>query len=225
MEGSSLVACVSLQASVRFLALDIRAVLGVAEARLLHLRLGTVLIADRLGIIPVFSTTLPFGFQQKSWSFASLSLQHVATSLGSWVDSWLLRPRTPMGCFLAGDGSLSLVRIHVPHLLRINDSLFIEGIPPVLLGFATIWVLPDYPQTARFLTEREREFLSSRMSATAPNAKSKTWEPKQIRALFKMPIFWTLSFFWIAHPIGAFGLAYVLPTVIYELGEIYPALN
>lgn len=40
---------------------------------------------------------------------------------------------------------------------------FLEGIPSVLLGFAVLFFLPDYPQDAHWLTTEEREWLVERM--------------------------------------------------------------
>lgn len=39
----------------------------------------------------------------------------------------------------------------------------IEGIPSVLFGIVTWFYLPDFPHTAKFLTEEEREFATQRL--------------------------------------------------------------
>ncbi|ESK93306.1 phthalate transporter [Moniliophthora roreri MCA 2997] len=94
----------------------------------------------------------------------------------------------------------------------------IEGIPAVLMGVATLFIMPDYPQTAKFLTLQEREYVASRLSKDAPTKSANTWDTKQAIELFKDPSFWSFTAVWFCHAVGGFGLGYVLPTVIYELG-------
>lgn len=47
---------------------------------------------------------------------------------------------------------------------------------------------------------------------------SKTFDIDQIKAMFKNPTFVPFLVIWITHGIGGFGITFVLPTVIYELG-------
>lgn len=47
---------------------------------------------------------------------------------------------------------------------------------------------------------------------------SKTFDLDQIKAMFKNPTFVPFLIIWITHGIGGFGITFVLPTVIYELG-------
>ncbi|OTA98591.1 hypothetical protein M426DRAFT_107838 [Hypoxylon sp. CI-4A] len=93
----------------------------------------------------------------------------------------------------------------------------IEGLPAIVLSGAALW-LPDYPETARMLTDRERVFLEGRLGETAPTGKKGFWDFKSLKKLIKDPTFYTFSLYWICHGIGGFGISTVLPTVIYELG-------
>ena len=40
-----------------------------------------------------------------------------------------------------------------------------QGIPAILLGFFTLFILPNQPESTRFFTEREREIASERGSS------------------------------------------------------------
>ncbi|KAI5864156.1 MFS general substrate transporter [Durotheca rogersii] len=93
----------------------------------------------------------------------------------------------------------------------------LEGLPAVLLSFVAFW-LPDYPETAKMLTEEEREFLKDRLAATAPTGKKGHWDAKSLKTLLKDPTFYTFSVYWICHGIGGFGVGTALPTVVYQLG-------
>ncbi|KAL4878078.1 major facilitator superfamily domain-containing protein [Aspergillus karnatakaensis] len=97
--------------------------------------------------------------------------------------------------------------------------LFIlEGLPAVLLSFVALWGVPDYPETAKMLTPEEREYLSNRLSKTAPSGRDHNWSWENFKELFRSPTVYTFSVYWIGHGIGGFGVNYALPTVIYELG-------
>lgn len=78
--------------------------------------------------------------------------------------------------------------------------------------------LPDYPETAKFLTDDEREFLRGRLPRMAPTGHSRHWDTQAVIRLLKDPSFYTFSIFWVCHGIGGFGIQYTLPTVIYQLG-------
>ncbi|CAG8227389.1 unnamed protein product [Penicillium salamii] len=104
--------------------------------------------------------------------------------------------------------------------------LFIlEGLPAILLSVVALLGLPDYPETARMLTEEEREFLKGRLSDASPSGKDKSWDWSGFKALLKSPTLYTFSIYWIGHGIGGFGVNYALPTVIYELGFTTTALS
>lgn len=47
---------------------------------------------------------------------------------------------------------------------------------------------------------------------------AKTWDSKQVKSLSKDPTFIPFLMIWITHGIGGWGISFVLPTVIYELG-------
>ncbi|KAL7624706.1 hypothetical protein AAE478_006277 [Parahypoxylon ruwenzoriense] len=93
----------------------------------------------------------------------------------------------------------------------------IEGLPAILLSFVALW-LPDYPETARMLTEKERDFLRDRLSETAPTGKKGHWDFDSLKKLVRDPTFYTFSLYWICHGIGGFGIGTALPTVVYQLG-------
>ena len=104
--------------------------------------------------------------------------------------------------------------------------LFIlEGLPAIILSVVALFGLPDYPETARMLTEEERIFLNGRLASSAPSGKDKSWDWVDIKELLSTPTLYTFSIYWIGHGIGGFGVNYALPTVIYELGFTSTALS
>ncbi|KAI1452665.1 MFS general substrate transporter [Annulohypoxylon moriforme] len=93
----------------------------------------------------------------------------------------------------------------------------IEGLPAIALSAIALW-LPDYPETARILTDKERAILQDRLAQTAPTGRKGHWDFESLKKLLKDPTFYTFSAYWICHGIGGFGIGTALPTVIYELG-------
>ena len=94
----------------------------------------------------------------------------------------------------------------------------LEGIPAILCGIYTWFCLPNYPQDAKFLSEDEKQALIDDLPKTQPTSLAKTWNWKQVEALFRDPTFPTFTLIWIFHSIGGWGVSTVLPTVIFEMG-------
>ncbi|KAI1447252.1 MFS general substrate transporter [Annulohypoxylon stygium] len=87
----------------------------------------------------------------------------------------------------------------------------IEGLPAIALSAVALW-LPDYPETARMLTDKERVILQDRLSKSAPTGRKGHWDFESLRKLLKDPTFYTFSVYWICHGIGGFGVGTALPT-------------
>jgi ACS family tartrate transporter-like MFS transporter len=77
----------------------------------------------------------------------------------------LFMAAAPVAGFLGSPLSGALMQMHGVMGLKGWQWLFlIEGLPAVVLGFATFWVLTDRPEQAAWLTEEERVWLSHRMN-------------------------------------------------------------
>ena len=63
------------------------------------------------------------------------------------------------------------------------------------MGIGTLFILPDFPETAKFLNERERALVASRLSKHAPRKNTHTWNPKQALELFLSPTFYSFKYF------------------------------
>ncbi|KAH3983221.1 hypothetical protein HBI52_088800 [Parastagonospora nodorum] len=104
--------------------------------------------------------------------------------------------------------------------------LFIlEGIPAIFCSIYTFFYLPNYPQTVNLLSEDEREAIIADLPKQAPTMGAKTFDFEQIKSLFKSPTFVPFLMIWITHGIGGWGISFVLPTVIYELGISNTAIS
>ncbi|CRK40448.1 hypothetical protein BN1723_015720 [Verticillium longisporum] len=97
--------------------------------------------------------------------------------------------------------------------------LFIlEGIPSVIVGVLIWFYLPDYPQTAAWLTPEERAFAVKRLGPYAPSMNDKHWDSAVAKETLSNPMFWLFAsqYFLIANSLNAFG--YFAPTIVASLG-------
>ncbi|TRM57503.1 major facilitator superfamily domain-containing protein [Schizophyllum amplum] len=102
--------------------------------------------------------------------------------------------------------------------------LFIlEGIPSAGLALPILFLLPDYPETAKWLSEEERELAATRLRASGSKASSKglTWEDAK-ETVFNLRL-WThyIAYFGISAPFASMSL--FAPTIVSGLG--YTSLN
>jgi len=98
-------------------------------------------------------------------------------------------------------------------------TLFIlEGIPAVLVGVYVWFGLPDYPETAKFLTEEEREFASRRMGPYAPKGTDKHFDWQDLKNTVLAWQFWAFAaqYFAMTHSLN--GTGFFLPTIVRNLG-------
>ena len=90
--------------------------------------------------------------------------------------------------------------------------LILEGIPSVLLGIAILWLLPDRPARARWLTPREKEIVQARLAAEPPGALHGFFEMVNDRRIwiFIIPDFCIV--------IGLYGLGLWMPQMVSGMG-------
>ncbi|GAA5958428.1 hypothetical protein JCM21900_002191 [Sporobolomyces salmonicolor] len=94
----------------------------------------------------------------------------------------------------------------------------IEGAMPLVLGIIVYFILPDFPDTAKWLTVGEREYIVQHLHKDAPKTTAKTWNSEDIRKLLEDPTFWLFSLFWACSAVGVWGISTVLPFVISDMG-------
>ena len=91
----------------------------------------------------------------------------------------------------------------------------IEGLPAVVLGVATLFVMTDRPRNAKWLTPSERDYLESALAAEA-RAKEVTGK-SGIRDALRMPNVWLLALGIFATNTGGYAIAFWLPTTLKSL--------
>jgi hypothetical protein len=77
----------------------------------------------------------------------------------------------------------------------------------------------------KFLDSAERDAILADLPEQAPSMLAKTFNLEQVKSLFRDPTFLPFLGIWITHGIGGWGISFVLPTVIYELGISNTAIS
>ncbi|WP_275630366.1 MFS transporter [Pseudomonas sp. 273] len=96
---------------------------------------------------------------------------------------------------------------------------FIEGMPTVLLGLLVLWLLPNGPQDARWLSADERELLRQGLQGTASDSEASGGHGKgALAAVLRDPRIYLLAFGAFVSGCAGYFLAFWTPTIIRELG-------
>ncbi|KAF2475581.1 MFS general substrate transporter [Lindgomyces ingoldianus] len=104
----------------------------------------------------------------------------------------------------------------------------IEGLIPVFLSLFIWKLLPDSPETARFLTQEERDFLVNRLAEETGTGHGRVTNQDKIQkhhilaGLSDWKVWAAVVIFW-GNTVGVYGFTATVPTVIQQLG--YSAAN
>ncbi|KAF4119565.1 Major Facilitator Superfamily [Geosmithia morbida] len=102
--------------------------------------------------------------------------------------------------------------------------MIIEGIPSVLMGVATYFLLPNDIETAYFLTEEEKILAVSRQQREYGNtASSRELNKPDVMAAFKDWKVWAFCVGQFGVDTMLYGYSLFLPTIIKSLGSWTPA--
>lgn len=99
----------------------------------------------------------------------------------------------------------------------------LEGLVPVVCSFFLYFLLPDRPETAKFLTKEEREFVINRIALQTGTGQGRVTSADKITwPLIKdgfrdWKVWLSIVPFW-ACTIGTYGFTATVPTVLKQLG-------
>ncbi|WP_328394971.1 MFS transporter [Nocardia sp. NBC_00416] len=158
----------------------LRFLLGVAEA----------------GFTPGILLYLTYWFAQRDRAQAfALFLVGIplSSTIGSPLASWLVQ---------SGEGLFGLEGWRF--------MILVTGVPAMLLGVACLFLLPDRPANARWLTAAEREVLEADVAADAGEEKS----GHSVRGVLGNRKVWLLGLGYFGLVYGLYAISFFLPTII-----------
>ena len=89
----------------------------------------------------------------------------------------------------------------------------LEALPAVLLGLVVLFVLPNGPQDARWLSPREKRWLTGRLTPTVSATGSAAAEHR-LRECFTNPVVWLLCLIYFLRNVGTYGYEMWLPSIV-----------
>ncbi|KAK7739818.1 hypothetical protein SLS62_011207 [Diatrype stigma] len=104
-------------------------------------------------------------------------------------------------------------------LLQMTYWLFlIEAIATILFGVVVWYCMPDFPETASWLTDEEKAFIQARLPVNAPRASEENFKLSEIIESLKDKRLWLFTLIWAFFTVGTSGVRFYQSTVIANLG-------
>ncbi|TPX35065.1 hypothetical protein SmJEL517_g02379 [Synchytrium microbalum] len=94
----------------------------------------------------------------------------------------------------------------------------LEGLPTIVVGVATWFLLPDFPHTAKFLTKREKAVLVARLKLDDIHSHDRSFNASEFWHTVKDVKTWLYCIMYITIVIPLYTLNYFLPTIVKYLG-------
>ncbi len=128
---------------------------------------------------------------------------------------------------LAGVGALAFgITSGHPSIANWRVLFLVEGLPNVVLAVAVFFLLPDSPETARFLTQEEKEVAKARaILQTGREGKYRIGGINMQEALsaFKSPQTWLQPLMYFSCNVSFASLPVFLPAILTSMG--YSSIN
>lgn len=94
----------------------------------------------------------------------------------------------------------------------------IEGIATVLIGIAAYWFIPNWPTTAKFLSDNERSYLTARLEADSDATNNEAFNWGNVVQCLKDPKCWLYGLVFHTLSLPLYTLSLFLPSIINALG-------
>jgi ACS family tartrate transporter-like MFS transporter len=134
--------------------------------------------------------------------------------------AWLMSA-IPLALIFGGPVSGLLLECNWLGLAGWRWLFIIEGLPAVFLGIATLWMIPENPADARWLSEAEKQWLTGRLAAERQQ-KLREGGSLTLGRAFRDPRVLLLSAAYFFGLVASNGLGFWLPTIIKSLSGLSP---
>ncbi|KAJ3175221.1 hypothetical protein HK101_010711 [Irineochytrium annulatum] len=159
------------------------------------------------GFFPGILFYLSFWYAKKEYTFR-VSVFFAASSLA--------------GAF-SGLFAYYLSQVQMGYISTWRAIFFWEGVPAILFSGLCYFCLPNFPQTARFLTEEEREFAVERLKKDGIDPTDHSFSWPDLRSTLMDVRVWIYMVLYLTILTPTYGVSFFLPTIIKNLG--FSALN
>ncbi|CAO3655313.1 unnamed protein product [Mucor hiemalis] len=94
----------------------------------------------------------------------------------------------------------------------------IEGVPSVILAGFSAWYLPNKPESAKFLTDKERDFAVERLATDAGASNDHSWSWAQVVSVFTDWKTYVYMLIYITGTVALQGVTLFLPSIVANMG-------
>lgn len=107
--------------------------------------------------------------------------------------------------------------------MRISNSyiFILEGAATILIAFFSFFMLYDYPDTAKFLSAEEKEFVASRLRLDSDGL-SNGHDKRFVKDAFLDWKIWAFALIFLGALMPVYSFSLFSPTLINNLGESLP---
>lgn len=99
-------------------------------------------------------------------------------------------------------------------------AFIMEGIPAVIFGIVTFFILVDRPQDAKFLDKNEKKWLIGELDREMAEKQKKIQVHTSHWAVLKNPRVWHMGFSYLCYCIGVYGVGLWMPQMIKGLSKV-----
>ena len=94
----------------------------------------------------------------------------------------------------------------------------LEGIFTILVAACSYWLVPDWPETAKFFKEDERRFWIRRLALDTQDTNMSTWDKHTARRVFGDVKIWLGTLMYLGIVTTSYSGAFFTPTILKQLG-------
>ncbi|KAF5554720.1 nicotinamide mononucleotide permease [Fusarium napiforme] len=94
----------------------------------------------------------------------------------------------------------------------------IEGAATVVIAIWSYWMIPDWPETAKFLNDEERALLVDRLAADKKDTHMNTWDKKTAKRIFSDIKIYLGILMYMGIVTTSYSGSFFTPTILKQLG-------
>lgn len=94
----------------------------------------------------------------------------------------------------------------------------LEGIATVFIAIASYWLVPDWPETAKFYTDEERAYWIRRLALDTEDTSMSHWDKRTAKRVFGDVKIWLGTIMYLGIVTTGYAGSFFTPTILKQLG-------
>ncbi|KAF4564556.1 hypothetical protein EYR40_010722 [Pleurotus pulmonarius] len=164
--------------------------------------------------IPLYFCKYQLPLSGSELKFALLAFFYTKTEMGTRMAYWF-----GFAAVAGAFGGLIAFGIQHAHAAVSNWRLLFLGVPAVLLGLLTLFLLPDRPESTHFFNEKERQMALERMNRSSSGDTGAMVHQAHITAAFRDWRIYVAGIIYFGLNCALASISAFLPTIIQTFGN------